>query len=602
MKGERLAPYAVRLGIALLLAVGFMLWLRPHLPFVTAADDVDWPNHGNDLANTRFQPVDQINRTNINKLKVAWVFHTGVLDPLAELQVSPIAVDGRLFVTDGHDNLFALDAATGQEIWSYKPLAIPNEMPPLEQVKVCCGRNNKGVAVGDDKVFYGRLDGVVVALNAATGAVAWKNTVVDFRDRFAINNAPQFVDGLVIISPSGGEFEVRGQVIALDATTGRVVWRTQTTEPRSYAGDSFRRGGAAVWNPPAIDRELGLIFVVTGNAAPDVLGQDRAGDNLLATSIVALDLRTGRPRWHFQEVHHDIWDYDSAQPVVLFPLERGGKHFQALGHCSKNGNYYILDRITGQPIFPVTETPVPTGPAFQHAAPTQPVSSVEPLTPLTFVRPTPTEFNGEPITLSPQYTPPDEVLRLIVPGDDGGCEWNPAAFSPRTKFVYYGTRYEPTLFQTKPDNRGPNAGGLFLGSSFINRVPGSNPFGLFGATDTRTGKVVWKIEVDQPAKSGVLVAGDLVFFGEGNGKFHAADAASGKVLFTFDAPKRVVNAGGAAASPVAYVVNGREFIVNAFGGNVPDRNNFPPNPVGDAIIAFSLPEQGSERENEQGNK
>ena len=308
MKGERLAPYAVRLGIALLLAVGFMLWLRPHLPFVTAADDVDWPNHGNDLANTRFQPVDQINRTNINKLKVAWVFHTGVLDPLAELQVSPIAVDGRLFVTDGHDNLFALDAATGQEIWSYKPLAIPNEMPPLEQVKVCCGRNNKGVAVGDDKVFYGRLDGVVVALNAATGAVAWKNTVVDFRDRFAINNAPQFVDGLVIISPSGGEFEVRGQVIALDATTGRVVWRTQTTEPRSYAGDSFRRGGAAVWNPPAIDRELGLIFVVTGNAAPDVLGQDRAGDNLLATSIVALDLRTGRPRWHFQEVHHDIWD------------------------------------------------------------------------------------------------------------------------------------------------------------------------------------------------------------------------------------------------------------------------------------------------------
>lgn len=594
MRGKRLASYPVRLGIALVFLVVLALLLLPYLPLVKAAENLDWPHYGNDLANTRFQPVDQINRHNVHKLKVAWVFHTGVLDPLAELQVSPIAVDGRLFVTDGHDNLFALDAATGQEIWSFKPLEIPNEMPPLEQFSVCCGRNNKGVAVGDDKVFYGRLDGVVVALDAATGAVVWKNTVVDFRQRFVINNAPQFVDGLVIVSPSGGEFEVRGQVIALDAKTGRQVWRFFTTQPQSFAGDSFRRGGAAVWNPPAIDPELGLIFVVTGNAAPDVLGQDRAGDNLFSASIVALDLKTGRPRWHFQAVHHDIWDYDSAQPVVLFPLEKDGEKFKALGHCSKNGNYYILNRITGQPIFPVTEVPVPPGPAFQHAAPTQPVSSVEPLTPLTFVRPTPTHFDGEPITLSPQYTPPDETLRLIVPGDDGGCEWNPAAFSPRTKFVYYGTRYEPTLFQTTPNNRGPNAAGLFLGSSFINRVPGSNPFGLFGATDTRTGKVVWKIEVDQPAKSGVVVAGDLVFFGEGNGKFHAANAETGKILFTFDAPARVANAGGAAASPIAYVVKGRQFIVNAFGGNVPDRNNFPPNPVGDAIIAFSLPEKENE--------
>ena len=177
-----------------------------------------------------------------------------------------------------------------------------------------------------------------------------------------------------------------------------------------------------VWNPPAIDRDLGLIFVTTGNAAPDILGQHRAGDNLYATSIVALDLKTGRPTWHFQEVHHDIWDYDSAQPVVLFPLEKDGKTFKALGHCSKNGEYYILDRVTGEPIFPVTEVPVPQGPGFQHAAPTQPVSAVEPLTPLTFVRPTPAEFNGEPITLSSRYTPPDDILRLIVPGDDGGCD------------------------------------------------------------------------------------------------------------------------------------------------------------------------------------
>jgi len=622
MKKKRLASSPVRLGIALLFLVIFGLWLRPHVPFVKAAENHDWPNHGNDLANTRFQNVDQINPTNVKKLKVAWVFHTGVLDPLAELQVSPIMVDGRLFVTDGHDNVFALDAATGQQIWAFKPLDIPGEMPPLEQIKVCCGRNNKGVAVGDGKVFYGRLDGVVVALNAETGAVVWKNRVVDFRDRFAINNAAQFVDGLVIISPSGGEFEVRGQVIALNAKTGREVWRTFMTLPQSYAGNSFRTGGAAVWNPPAIDPELGLIFVVTGNAAPDILGQDRAGDNLFATSIVALDLKTGKPKWHFQAVHHDIWDYDSAQPAVLFPLEKDGKSFKALGHCSKNGQYYILDRITGEAIFPVTEVPVPTGPAFQNSAPTQPSSAVEPLTPLRFDQLKPADrpdtalitatFSSllapgqTAVVLSPQYTPPDETLRLIMPGDDGGCEWNPAAFSPRTKSVYYGARHEPHLFKTFPDNRGPNAAGLFLGSTFINRVPGTKPFGLFGATDTRTGKVVWKIRVPQPAKSGMVVAGDLVFFGEGNGKFHAADAKTGQILFTFDGPAKIPNAGGAAASPIAYMVEGREFIVNAFGGNVPDRNNFTgncsgvgrecDNPVGDAIIAFSLPEEEEENE------
>jgi alcohol dehydrogenase (cytochrome c) len=329
---------------------------------------------------------------------------------------------------------------------------------------------------------------------------------------------------------------------------------------------------------------LGLIFVVTGNAAPNILGQDRAGDNLFATSIVALDLKTGKPKWHFQAVHHDIWDYDSAQPVVLFPLEKDGekdgKSFKALGHCSKNGQYYILDRVTGEAIFPVAEVPVPSGPGFQKAAPTQPFSAVEPLTPLRFDQLSPAEmpnttvinatFSGlfapgqTGVVLSPQYTPPDETLRLIMPGDDGGCEWNPAAFSPRTKFVYYGARHEPHLFKTRPGNT-DLIGDLHLGSTFINRVPGSKPFGLYGATDTRTGKVVWKIRVPQPAKSGVLVAGDLVFFGEGNGKFHAANARTGEMLFTFDAPASVTNAGGAAASPIAYLADGREFIVNAFG-------------------------------------
>jgi PQQ-dependent dehydrogenase (methanol/ethanol family) len=586
----------------------------------------DWPNHGKDLANTRFQNLDQINPSNVKNLQVAWVFHTGVLDPLSELEASPIEVDGRLYITDGHDDVFALNAATGQQLWKFDGF---NDEAQLAKFFLCCGRNNHGVAFGDGKVFVGRFDDSVVALNAETGKVAWQSTVADFHDRVSINSAPQFVEAggreLVVISLSGGEFEIRGQVFALDAKTGKTVWRFSTTQPTSFAGQSFLTGGGAVWNPPAIDADLGLVYLSVGNAAPDIQGENRAGDNLYSASVVAVDLFTGNPVWHFQEVHHDIWDYDSAQPAVLFPLVKDGKHFRALGHCAKTGQYFILDRRTGDPIFAVTEQSVPAGATFQMAKPTQPYSAVEPITPLSFDQLTPEEQpdtaaitaafpsflapGQTEVVLSPQYTPPDETLRLIMPGDNGGCEWNPAAYSPRTKYVYYGARHDPDVFKTQAGNDSliPQAvnGDLHLGSTFINHVPGAKPFGIYGATDTRTGKVVWKIQVPQPAKSGVLVAGDVVFFGEGNGTFDAVDAKTGKKLFTYDAPANITNAGGAAAGPIAYLANGREFIVNAFGGNVPDRSitangnclgggHVCDNPVGDAFIAFALPQSDDE--------
>jgi quinohemoprotein ethanol dehydrogenase len=573
--------------------------------------NVDWPRYGHDLANMRFQDVDQINSSNAAKMRVAWVFHTGVLDPKAELEVSPIEVGGRLYVTDGHDDVFALDATTGEQKWAYKPTQIPGEMPSLDKVFVCCGRNNRGVVFvpgssrGDndsddeqaspderkekqDKVVYGRLDDVVVALNAETGAVIWKTRVVDFHSRAAINMAPQFARGLIIVGLSGGEYEIRGQVIALKADSGEIAWRFHTTLPESWAGDSWKRGGAPMWQTPTVDEQLSLLYVATGNPGPDINGIDRAGENLYSASVVALDLETGTPRWHFQETHHDLWDYDSAQPTMLFAVEKDGDNIPALGHCSKNGNYYILDRRNGQPIFPVKEVKVPVSPSWQNAWPTQPVSSVEPLTPLDFV-PGTIDMKKLPkdLTLAPQYTIPQEHDILIPVGDDGGCEGVAAAFSPRTKFIYYGARYEPARYHTFPTNTGPDAGGLFLGSSFDEIIPGVTDFGIFGATDSTTGKVVWKINVAQPAKSGMLVAGELVFFGEDNGKFHAVNAATGKILFTFDGTS-VPDGGGAQAAPVAYLVKGKEFIVNAFGGNVPDRQ-FAPNPVGDAVIAFSLP-------------
>jgi quinohemoprotein ethanol dehydrogenase len=334
---------------------------------------------------------------------------------------------------------------------------------------------------------------------------------------------------------------------------------------------------------------LGLLYFATGNPGNDINGIDRAGNNLFSASIVPLDLETGTPRWHFQETHHDLWDYDSAQPTMLFAVEKDGHHIPALGHCSKNGNYYILDRREGQPIFPMTEVKVPVTPSFQKASPTQPLSSVEPLTPLNFLPGTIDRAKlPKNLTLEPQYTPPRQNNILVLVGDEGGCEgMDAAAFSPRTKFIYYGARYESTTFQTSPTNTGPDAAGIFLGSTVAEVIPGVTSFGIFGATDSTTGKVVWKINVAQPANSGMLVAGDLAFFGEGNGKFHAVDAATGKILFTFDGTT-VHNGGGAQGPPVAYVVKGKEFIVNDFGGSANDRQ-FAPNPVGDAVIAFSLP-------------
>jgi len=639
MNSRSFAWYSIRLGVLTLLLAGLAVWMGPSRLLAASPENLDWPSHGNDLQGTRFQDVDQISPRNAHRLRPAWSFNTdtngnGSLDPLAELQVSPIVVDGRMFVTDGHSNVFALNAATGKKIWEYRPTKT-DDMAPIEQMIVCCGRNNKGVAVADGKVIVGRLDNVVVALDADKGKVIWKTRLAQIGTGFAINNAPVVSNGTAVISLSGGEFEVRGQVFGLRVSDGRVRWNFQTTDPQSYGfpkSDQFKRGGAAVWNPVVIDEELGQVYMSTGNAAPDILGEDRPGDNLFATSVLSLNLKTGKHVWHFQAVHHDIWDYDSAQPPVLFPVTRDGKTFKAVGHCSKNGQYYILDRRTGAPLplYPVVEVPVPQDPAFQNAAATQPFSvAVQPLTPLTFVRPNDTGFPPRV-----QYTPPGETEFVMVPGDDGGCEWGPAAFSPRTKFLYYGTRYEPNRFKTQSGNKTtiPTAtGDLHLGSRFVNRVEGSHPFGAFGAMNVNTGKIVWTFprfksgpggsfdgqfrladgqQEILPTKSGLAVAGDVLFFAEGNGKFHAANARTGEILFSFDAvASGIRNAGGAAASPVVYVANGREFVVYAFGGNVPDRNNFGPDAngvpngppsfvnsgkAGDAIIAFALPKAGDD--------
>jgi quinohemoprotein ethanol dehydrogenase len=532
-----------------------------------AQQNVDWRYYGNDLANTRYQDIDQINPSNVADLEPAWVFHTGVLgDPAAKFEASPLIVDGTMYVSSGHDDVFALDPVTGEQKWAYHPEA---DMPPLDQLSICCGRDSRGVAYGDGLIFIARLDAKLVALDAQTGEEVWKTTVGDWRDGYTLTLAPQYADGKVIVGLSGGEFQVRGRVVAYDARTGRQQWVFHTTLPgTTWAGDSWRTGGGTAWTTPPVDPELGMVYVSTGNAAPDLTGENREGQNLYTASLVGLDLQTGQVRWAFQEVHHDIWDYDGPQAPVLFNVTKNGRTFPAVGHCNKTGEYFILNRVTGEPLFPVREEPVPTtDPDWQHAWPTQPVSSVERLAPISL------DSVPDGITAAPRFTPPREEELAMQPGTSGGCEWPPGAYSPRTGNVYYAANYAPSLFSSHEGNDSD------FGST-ARGVPGVQRYTLVGATNTRTGKLAWSTRSPVRGDIGITVAGDLLFYGEGNGRFNAANARTGANLWTFEAAS-VPNAGTPTAPAAVYAVDGREYVVEAFG----DRGAGS----GDALIAFALP-------------
>jgi alcohol dehydrogenase (cytochrome c) len=343
-------------------------------------------------------------------------------------------------------------------------------------------------------------------------------------------------------------------------------------------------GGATVWTAPVIDLDQGLVIFSTGNAAPDVNGATRGGDNLFSASVVAIDLNTGQYKWHFQEVHHDLWDYDGPEPPVLFTLERDGQMIPAVHHANKNGYSYILDRRTGEPLFDTPEVPVPSmEPAWQKPSPTQPIPSTEPLIPHEVFNPPPGW------QAAPFYSTPGEQPLLMQPGYESGPEWPPAAYSPRTKYVYIPAGgYNPWASKTDQDVLN-TLGSTADGSP---NYAGEDQFGLFDALDTATGKIAWQHRTRFKTVGGIAVAGDLVFFGDNDGTFMAADASTGTVLWQWKTDEP--NVGGANASPAVYVVNGREYVVMAFGGNHRQRADIgrANDPPGDAIIAFALPQAG----------
>jgi quinohemoprotein ethanol dehydrogenase len=551
------------------------------------AQTLNWPYYGNDLNNSRYQNIDQINPTNVSQLKQAWTFHTGVLgDPNMSMEMTPIIVNGTMYITTGDDDVFALNPTTGKQIWHYAP----TDMVKISTLPVCCNNDNRGVAYGNGMVFDARLDGNLVALNATTGAVAWKTQVDVSTNGAGMTLAPQYITAggtaaEVIVGVTGGEFGVRGHLDAYNPSTGKLLWRFWTTAPATWAGTSWQHGGASIWGTPTYDPSLNMVYFATGNAYPWPWAGNRAGTNLYATSIVALDATSGELQWFFQWAHHDIWDFDGPQPTIL--LSYNG--IPAIEHTSKTGFMWILDRASGEALIPYAEVAVPPTPAsaqFEQPWPTQPDSSIESLTPHMATGLGPGQI-AAPMWTTTQVTP-----LVFQPWASGGMEWPPAAYSPRTNMIYSHARYNPanigqTNAPANPANCPPltkiGSGGVEFCATAFGSVQGVNS-GVYGAVNLTTGKVAWTVPIlTTSPNSGVTVAGDLVFFGDNTGIFYAASAATGEILWVFDS-NTVANAPGATASAAVYEVNGVEYVVYGFGGEPGESYE-----LGDAVIAFALP-------------
>jgi alcohol dehydrogenase (cytochrome c) len=531
---------------------------------LTAPPAAGWLTNGGNLYNQRYSPLKTINRDNVAQLKGVW--RTRLRGSGAAPQYSgfaqPLVHDGVAYVSTGANDVFALSIDTGEILWQYTASLDP------KITSVCCGWNNKGVALGPDKVFLGQLDGQLVALDRATGKVAWKIQAERWQDNFSITSAPVYFDGMVITGFAGADRGTRGRVKAYDAKDGRLVWTFYTIPGPGEPGyeswpkgsDAWKYGGASVWQTPAIDPELGLVYFSTGNAGPDYNGAVRAGDNLYAVSMVAVELKTGKYRWHFQQVHHDIWDYDAVNPVILMDVNVGGRTRKAIAEVGKTGWAYILDRQTGKPLIGIDEKPVPQEPR-QATAKTQPFPRGDAIVPqLIEVAP-----EGYQLVNDGRIFTPFVGARptIMLPGIWGGANWPPSAYDPVRERLFvcassvvngYAGGGDPNLVPPRP------GADLFTGgNTTFAPVPRS---GIIAALDVTTNKVTWRYRWSDQCYSGVLATGgSLLFVGRADGRLTALDSTSGQQLWEFQT-------GAGMHAPVStFERNGKQYVIAYSAGS-----------------------------------
>ena len=546
-------------AIVLVWATGFV-WANEELLRLIQNPN-DWPMYGRDYANTRFSPLKQINTRNVRKLRVAWIQSLGTLRGQESV---PIKIGDTLYVsTSWPNNVYAIDARTGRLKWKYV-----SDTPADAQQYACCDVVNRGVAYGHGKIFFGRLDGMLIALDAKTGREVWRTKVVDYKAGYTITSPPIVVKDKVITGWAGAEFGARGGVAAYDVNTGREIWRTYTVGPgpdyeNSWKNDAWKTGGGTAWYVASYDPELNLVYYGTGNPAPWNTAV-RPGDNKWSASIVAFNADTGKIVWGFQATPDDAWDYDSENELVLADLNIGGRRVKALMQANKNGFFYVLDRATGKFI---------QGDKYYKA--TNWAKGLD--------------RNGRPIE-DPRYRPTvTKHVDYVCPIFWGGKNWPPMAYNPETGLIYMPGNN--LCMSIKHEEVTYTRGAIFKGATAeIKAGPGGH-LGEFRAWDPVRLKIVWTIKEKYPGWGGALTtAGGLVFYGNEQGEFKAVDARSGKILWKFYAGSGIV------AAPISYAVGGKQYIAVSVGlggeyallpgepgKNLPNEVN-----LGGYLIAFTL--------------
>jgi PQQ-dependent dehydrogenase (methanol/ethanol family) len=517
------------------------------------ADVGNWLTHGRTYAEQRHSPLDQIHAGNVGRLGLAWSIELGTN---RGVEATPIAVDGVLFTTGPWSVAHAIDARTGTLLWTFDP-----QVPRRYGRIACCDVVNRGVAVYEGKVFLGTLDGRLIALDAATGAVVWETLTADPNRSYTITGAPRVVAGKVLIGNGGAELGVRGYVSAYDAATGQLAWRFYTvpgdpSKPfesaalakaaKTWHGKWWEvGGGGTVWDSMAYDPELGLVYIGVGNGSPWTRKHRSAGkgDNLFLSSIVALRADTGEYVWHFQTTPGDNWDYTATQHMILATLEIGGQPRRVIMQAPKNGFFYVIDRATGEFLSANNYAEI-TWATGVHAESGRPYES------------TLGNYDGQ--------------MRMISPSPLGGHNWQPMGFDPKTKLVFFPVHEMPGAYSLAK-NFDARAGSWNTGTGFEANLKVPDGWsdvvkGRLVAWDPIKQREVWRAEYKSAWNGGVLAtAGDLVFEGTADGRFVAYRASDGELLWHAPAGTGVV------AAPITYLVDGEQFVtvMAGWGGVFP---------------------------------
>ena len=533
-----------------------------------------WPVYGGDTGNQRYSQGSQITPANVSKLNVKWALQLG---SNRSQESSPILVGDTLYVTSsfGPKNVFAVNAKTGEVRWKWSP-----EMPKGVEQYACCDVNSRGVAYNDGKIFVGRLDAKVTALDAKTGKEVWTQTVVDYTQGSVITSPPVVAKNVIITGFGGGEYGVRGALVALDQSTGKEVWRTYTVpvgnekNADTWKGDTGKTGGGAAWNVGSYDPKLNLVYYGTSNPGPwtaIVRGNDSSDigkfTNLYTASVIAMNPDTGNIVWHYQFAPHDAWDYDGVNELVFADLPVDGKTTPVIMQANRNGFFYVIDRANGKLV------------SAKNFVPTNWATGIDLKT-------------GMPIETANNEKRPrlKKWAKDICPNLVGGKNWMPMSYNPNTGLVYIPTNN--LCMDLEGVQEEYKRGQFFLGVNFDLDKPG--PGGYLGglkAWNPVTQKEAWFNKDDLPFNGGTMTTKTgLVFAGDINGMLRAMDAKSGKELWKFNAGS------GISAAPVSYTLDGKQYVavvsgrtqsMPAFFGKIGEKM-VAASPEGGTLYVFSL--------------